>query len=238
MSISDSSCPVSTEIYKKTRGYAIKMKLLHQIAEDCTIGFVEWSLFRGGRILKSCKQNSNCEACIKKCFKNFVFRFYLIQKRKNHYEVNISSLPYANEYEWDHSDSKFTPEDTLIFMYYREKLIFAIRNLSPIQQMVIVQHHFNGDSFESLSMTTGKSVGAIKVILHRARKRLRFLLEHMDLSKEEVDEYLSLFSISRQYDVQSSPMCQYKMRQPSCQNYTTRQGDLHHESQTSRINKE
>ncbi len=29
-------------------------------------------------------------------------------------------------------------------------------------------------------------------------------------------------------------MCQYKMRQPSCQNYTTRQGDLHHDSQTSR----
>ena len=42
----------------------------------------------------------------------------------------------------------------------------------------------------------------------------------------------TIFPLSR------TPMYQYKMRQPSCQNYTTRQGDLHHESQTSRINKE
>jgi RNA polymerase sigma-70 factor (ECF subfamily) len=59
----------------------------------------------------------------------------------------------------------------------RDRLERAIAELPEPQQMLIAAHYLDGVQYEALAETLGIPLGTVKTHLHRAKKRLRELLD-------------------------------------------------------------
>jgi RNA polymerase sigma factor (sigma-70 family) len=61
-----------------------------------------------------------------------------------------------------------------------QDLVDALRHLSPLQRAAVVLHHSAGYSTREVADIVGSTPMAVKVHLHRGRRRLRDLLQEED----------------------------------------------------------
>jgi RNA polymerase sigma-70 factor (ECF subfamily) len=69
------------------------------------------------------------------------------------------------------------PELGLTLERRRERLLDAMAGLSPETRSVMMMHYFEGMKLREIADALGKTVSALKVQIHRARKALRDVLE-------------------------------------------------------------
>lgn len=74
-------------------------------------------------------------------------------------------------------DPESSPEVMAQAHFDQEKLRMAISQLRGDQQRVVLMRFIDGFSFAETANSLGKSEGATRVILHRALKKLRHILE-------------------------------------------------------------
>ena len=97
---------------------------------------------------------------------NLVIDFYRSKKDKTYLDFEIAS-----------SDSHSNPERVVEMEFDQQQLRRAILRLSADQQQVILMSFIEGFSYSEIASTLGKSEGAIRVIQHRALKKMRNILE-------------------------------------------------------------
>jgi len=97
---------------------------------------------------------------------NLVVDFYRAKKVKIRFRDAVMA-----------EDPESSPEVTAQAHFDQEKLRTAISQLHGDQQRVVLMRFIEGFSFAETADSLGKSEGATRVILHRALKELRHILE-------------------------------------------------------------
>ena len=97
---------------------------------------------------------------------NLVIDFYRSKKDKGYLDFEIAA-----------SDSHSSPERVAETEFDQQLVRRAILRLASDQQQVIMLSFIEGFSYAEIASTLGKSEGAIRVIQHRALKRMRNTLE-------------------------------------------------------------
>ncbi len=64
------------------------------------------------------------------------------------------------------------PDDELLRRESQQEIEQLLERLSPANRLVVVLHYWHAQSIEEIAKTTGDSIGAVKVRLHRARQAL------------------------------------------------------------------
>ncbi|MDE3089221.1 MAG: sigma-70 family RNA polymerase sigma factor [Chloroflexota bacterium] len=64
------------------------------------------------------------------------------------------------------------PDDELLRRESQQEIEHLLERLSPANRLVVVLHYWHEQSVEEIAKTTGTSVSAVKVRLHRARQAL------------------------------------------------------------------
>ncbi len=73
-------------------------------------------------------------------------------------------------------DDTTDPEHRLDLTQRQQALLTAMQTLSPETRSVMIMHYFQEMKLHEIGATLGKSVSALKVQMHRARKSLRLVL--------------------------------------------------------------
>ena len=97
---------------------------------------------------------------------NLVIDFYRSKKDKAYLDFDIAA-----------SDLHSSPARVAETEFDQQQLRRAILRLPADQQQVIMMSFIEGFSYAEIASTLGKSEGAIRVIQHRALKRMRNMLE-------------------------------------------------------------
>lgn len=92
-----------------------------------------------------------------------------------HRHADIDSAPAAADETRVHNPGEF--DDV---MHLPDLLADALERLAPDQRMVVVLKDVEGWSHIEIAESLGITVGAAKVRLHRARRKLRVLLDEVD----------------------------------------------------------
>nr|WP_300003592.1 sigma-70 family RNA polymerase sigma factor [Tissierella sp.] len=105
-------------------------------------------------------------------FKYWLFRvcknLFLDKLRKNKHDRNINHIILS---------SKETPLDRIIEDQEKRDLFKAVMSLPETYREVIVLYYYNSFSVREISQQIGASESSIKVLLYRARKKLKIRLE-------------------------------------------------------------
>jgi len=70
------------------------------------------------------------------------------------------------------TSSAAEPDDELLRRESQQEIERLLERLSPANRLAVVLHYWHGQSIEEIARTTGDSVSAVKVRLHRARQAL------------------------------------------------------------------
>ena len=97
---------------------------------------------------------------------NLIIDFYRSKKDKAYLDFEIAA-----------GDSPSSPESVAETEFYQQLVRRAILRLPADQQQVIMMSFIEGFSYAEIASTLGKSGGAIRVIQHRALKKMRNILE-------------------------------------------------------------
>ena len=97
---------------------------------------------------------------------NLVIDFYRSRKDKAYLDFEIAA-----------SDAHSSPVRVAEMEFDQQLVRRAILSLPPDQQQVILMSFIEGFSYAEIAPTLGKSEGAIRVIQHRALKKMRHILE-------------------------------------------------------------
>jgi RNA polymerase sigma-70 factor, ECF subfamily len=65
-----------------------------------------------------------------------------------------------------------TPDDLILQAESEQQVVALLERLSPANRVVVVLRYWHDQSIEEIARTTGDSIGAVKVRLHRARQAL------------------------------------------------------------------
>lgn len=105
-------------------------------------------------------------------FKYWLFRvcknLFLDKLRKNKHDRNINHIILS---------SKETPLDRIIEDQEKRDLFKAVMSMPETYREVIVLYYYNSFSVREISQQIGASESSIKVLLYRARKKLKIRLE-------------------------------------------------------------
>ena len=97
---------------------------------------------------------------------NLVIDFYRSKKDKVYLDREVVD-----------NDSDSSPEQAAEINFQQQRLRRAILQLPGEQQQVILMSFIEGFPYAEIAASLGKSEGAIRVILHRALKKMRHILE-------------------------------------------------------------
>ncbi len=94
-------------------------------------------------------------------------------------------VPVTDQYEHlsTSPDSTWNPEHSLHLDDRQRLLLEAMKTLKPETHSILLMHYFQGLTLAQISAATGKSVSALKVQFHRARKSLRVVLDELSCPK-------------------------------------------------------
>ncbi|MFC1892861.1 RNA polymerase sigma factor [Chloroflexota bacterium] len=112
------------------------------------------------------KTSSPFLAWLMKISHNLVIDFYRSKKDKAYLDFEIVA-----------SDSHSSPERVAETEFDQQQVRRAILRLPADQQQVVLMSFIEGFSYAEIASTLGKSEGAIRVIQHRALKKMRNILE-------------------------------------------------------------
>jgi RNA polymerase sigma-70 factor, ECF subfamily len=90
-------------------------------------------------------------------------------------------VPVTDHYEHlaTSAESSWNPERNLHLDDRQRLLLEAMDTLKPETRSILLMHYFQGLTLAQISKATGKSVSALKVQFHRARKSLRVVLDQL-----------------------------------------------------------
>lgn len=90
-------------------------------------------------------------------------------------------IPVTDQYEHlaTSENSTWDPERNLHLDDRQRILLQAMETLKPETKSILLMHYFQGLTMAQISDATGKSVSALKVQFHRARKSLRLVLDEL-----------------------------------------------------------
>lgn len=97
---------------------------------------------------------------------NLIIDFYRSRKDKVYLDSEITA-----------NDSDSSPERVAEAEFDQQQLRRTILQLPGEQQKVILMSFIEGFTYDEIASSLGKSKGAIRVILHRALKKMRHMLE-------------------------------------------------------------
>ena len=97
---------------------------------------------------------------------NLVIDFYRSKKDKAYLDSEIAA-----------NDLDSSPERAAEAEFDQQQLRRVILQLPGAQQKVILMSFIEGFTYDEIASSLGKSEGAIRVILHRALKKMRHMLE-------------------------------------------------------------
>ncbi|WMM24488.1 RNA polymerase sigma factor [Tissierella sp. MB52-C2] len=112
---------------------------------------------------------------------NYSFKTYIYTLGKNkaidyiRKQSKINIIPFERDNEILGSED--TLEEKVIKDEEKKLLINSIKNLKPDYERAIYLADFEELSYEDISKILGKTLGQTKVLIHRARKALREILE-------------------------------------------------------------
>ncbi len=112
------------------------------------------------------KMSSPFLAWLMRISHNLVIDFYRSKKDKSYLDSEIAA-----------NDSDSYPERVVEAAFDQQQLRKAILQLPGEQQQVILMSFIEGFPYAEIASSLGKSEGAIRVILHRALKKMRLLFE-------------------------------------------------------------
>ncbi len=101
-------------------------------------------------------------------------------RRKKSLHKNFG-VPVTDQYEHlaTSAESVWNPERDLHLNDRQRLLLQAMETLKPETRSIMLMHYFQGLTLAQISASTGKSVSALKVQFHRARKSLRVVLDEL-----------------------------------------------------------
>lgn len=107
------------------------------------------------------------------------FKAWLMAVCRNEYYSHYRKRKKLTFTDWDENTSLSSPDilDEIIRNEQYRALYRAVSMLSEEQREVITLFYFSDFSVKEISLATGKSESNIKVLLHRARKSLKNILE-------------------------------------------------------------
>ena len=95
----------------------------------------------------------------------------------DYYRVNAKTTIVELNDEIINEDAEIYPQKSTQRKFDQKDLAACIRKLPDIQQQIIILKFVNGLGNEEIAEITGKSVGALRVIQHRALAKMKELLE-------------------------------------------------------------
>ena len=116
------------------------------------------------------KRSSPFLAWIMKISHNLIIDYYRLKK----------DVAYLDS-EWEFEDSRSSPEGLAEEHVNQEQLRKVILQLPYDQQQVILMSFIEGFTYTEIASTLGKREGTIRVILHRALKKMKQILESENL---------------------------------------------------------
>ncbi len=119
-------------------------------------------------------------------YREFVDRW----RREKRAPVNFSTLDSA---EYDHqenlSDDSCSPENEVAGMQLQKQLALAVAKLNDDQRTLIMFHDVEGYTLEELSVVLSVPIGTVKSRIHRARARLREILNESNGTNQSFDSF-------------------------------------------------
>jgi len=94
-------------------------------------------------------------------------------------------VPVTDQYDnlATSAGSSWDPEQNLHLDDRQRMLLEAMETLKPETRSILLMHYFQGLTLAQISGSTGKSISALKVQFHRARKALRLVLDELATPK-------------------------------------------------------
>lgn len=119
-------------------------------------------------------------------YREFVDRW----RREKRVPVNFSTLD-TNEYDHQEnlSDDSCSPENEVAGMQLQKQLALAVAKLNDDQRTLIMFHDVEGYTLEELSVVLSVPVGTVKSRIHRARARLREILNESNGTNQSFDSF-------------------------------------------------
>jgi RNA polymerase sigma factor (sigma-70 family) len=166
--------------------------LTREDAEDCAAEFAERMLGKRECMLGLGTEGHCFPAWLHRCAQNHVADFCRAKERLGQHElpwpatVHDDGPPVA----WDCADSAATPEARLLREEFWQRMTKTLDRLPPIMSELLVRHHLHGECVRDLAVSCGRTPAAVELILFRARRRMRALLERMGLTPTELSAYI------------------------------------------------
>jgi RNA polymerase sigma factor (sigma-70 family) len=161
-------------------------------AEDCAADFATRMLQKQACRTRRDQDNGCFPAWLHRCAENHVIDFCRAKHRLGQHEqlwpetVSTDGAVAA----WDCADSAPPPDAQLLRDEFWLRMTAVLERLPPIMNELLIRHHLHGECLLDLAASCERTPAAIQLILFRARRRTRALLERMGLTEEELYSYV------------------------------------------------
>lgn len=145
----------------------VRSQVPHQVAEDLTAQI----FFKALKSADTFRGDSKYQAWIFRIARNTIST-----SRRHKREVSFEphELPEA-------ADPSPSPATQVVLEESRRVLTRTVSALPPAQREVVALRYLSDMSIDEVAQITSRSRGAVRILLHRARLRLRHALEGKDL---------------------------------------------------------
>ncbi len=145
----------------------VRSQVPHQLAEDVTAQI----FFKALKSADSFRGESRYQAWIFRIARNTISTS---RKPKREVSFGHHDLPEA-------ADPSPSPASQAVLEESRRVLTRTVSGLPPAQREVVALRYLSDLSIEEVAQITSRSRGAVRILLHRARVRLRHALEGKDV---------------------------------------------------------
>jgi len=151
-----------TKIYRYIR---LKVNS-REVAEDITAQVFErgWLVYREGLDPDSHRPEvKSLKALLYQLARHAIADYYRTESRREVVYLGDRDLPEENS----NLPEKVAQQEEM------NAVLRALSKINPDYQDLIIQHYLNGLSLEEIAGHSGRSIGAVKTALHRAREALK-----------------------------------------------------------------
>lgn len=190
-------CETSHAALRVAHGYARRLQLSQDDAEDCAMEFVVCLLMqrRGQRRGDEASLTSSL-SWVRRCARNHALNYHrALTRTSQHLASDVPAMALAG---LSAVLGMTGPEEACLLGELSDRLGQALALLSVSQLHIFLRYHTEGETVREIAASVGRTPGAVKQSLAHTRKQLRGFLRRGGLTEVEAADYLCALSRCRQ----------------------------------------
>jgi DNA-directed RNA polymerase specialized sigma24 family protein len=179
-------------LLKLAGSVARRRGLTREEAEDCAAEFARRMLGRQECAAPMGPDGHCFPAWLHRCAENHVTDFCRAKERLGQHEQPWPEAVRGDGplVAWDFAGSTSLAEARPLREESWQRTTVALDRLPPIMSELLVRHHLHGECIRDLAASCDRTPAAVQLILLRARRQMRSLLERMGLTELELRAYI------------------------------------------------